>query len=297
MNTRALRQHLDALLATQDAEARVQNDPIRFPHRYSDVRDVEISAFLAASYAYGKVDLFLGVLERIHAVMDAHGGPTAFVRDYSADLHGPLLHGIGYRWTRDTDLVWLFAALRHALGNVRGMHALFAGATAREALQNGAEALLTACVRVAPQVGRSADSVADLPRGLRYFAPSPKSGSGCKRGNLFLRWMVRHGDGVDLGVWTHLEPAALVMPIDRHIQRIAPLLGLVDKADGSWRTALQVTQALAQLCPEDPVRYDFALAHTGISDGCTGQLVPDVCNTCSVRQVCRHGMRLTLATG
>jgi endonuclease III len=101
--------------------------------------------------------------------------------------------------------------------------------------------------------------------------------------------MVRPADGVDLGLWTRLDPARLVMPVDRHVQRIAPLIGLVPRADGSWRSAVAITRALAALCPEDPVRYDFALAHLGISDGCRGAFHADVCPGCPVRPVCVQG--------
>jgi uncharacterized protein (TIGR02757 family) len=287
-----LRAHLDALLHTQDVSARIQNDPIRLPHRYEQVEDIEISALLAAAYAYGKVDLFLGVLERIHTVMDDHGGTHAFVVNYEPATHGPLLAGMGYRWTRDTDLMWVIAALRHALCEHNTLAAVFAGSCAKTVLARAHDILLAAAVATAGKVGRNADAIADLPRGLKYFVPSPASGSGCKRGNLFLRWMVRSGDGVDLGVWTHLGPADLIMPIDRHVQRIAPLLGLVDRADGSWRTAHAVTTALAEYAPTDPVRYDFALAHTGISSGCRGVLDVPVCSACVIRTVCRHGRTL-----
>jgi uncharacterized protein (TIGR02757 family) len=287
-----LRAHLDALLQTQDVSARILNDPIRLPHRYQDVQDIEVSALLAASYAYGKVDLFLGVLERIHAVMDDHGGPHSYVQNYDVDVHGPLLTGMGYRWTRDTDLVWFMAALRHTLAEHGTLAAVFAGKDAKEALARAHDVLLAAAVTTAKEVGRPATTIAELPRGLKYFVPSPATGSGCKRGNLFLRWMVRSGDGVDLGVWSHLSPADLVMPIDRHVQRIAPLLGLVERANGSWRTAKAVTDALAVYAPADPVRYDFALAHTGISSGCHGVLDVPVCSACVIRTVCRHGRTL-----
>ena len=161
---------------------------------------------------------------------------------------------------------------------------------------SGSEALIEGALATGHLLGKSAATAGELPRGLRYFVPSPTGGSGCKRGNLFLRWMVRSGDGVDLGVWTHLSPADLVMPIDRHVQRIAPLLGLVERTDGSWRTAAAITRSLATLCPEDPVRYDFALAHLGISDGCRASLVPPVCSPCPVRSLCQHGRNLPSET-
>ena len=55
--------------------------------------------------------------------------------------------------------------------------------------------------------------------------PSPRDGSACKRLNLYLRWMVRR-DGVDLGVWSGVDPAALVIPLDAHIFAIVRRVGL-----------------------------------------------------------------------
>ena len=47
----------------------------------------------------------------------------------------------------------------------------------------------------------------------------------CKRLNLFLRWMVRR-DALDLGVWTRVSPAKLIVPLDTHVIRVGRCLRL-----------------------------------------------------------------------
>lgn len=287
-----LKATLDALLDQHDRTRSIQRDPIRLPHRYVAPQDRALAALFAATYAYGRVDLFLERLDRIAEVWDAHGGPSAFVRHSDPQTWRGLLGHLHYRWTRGDDLVLFHAALRGALAEHCELAAVFAGATVRDALQHASEQISHHASQWTAPLGLPSE----LTRGLRYFLPSPRGGSACKRSNLFLRWMVRPDDGVDLGLWTHLRPDQLIIPVDRHIQRITPLIGLVPRADGSWRSAVAITDALRALDPDDPVRYDFALAHLGISDGCRASLVPPVCSPCPVRSLCQHGRNLPSET-
>ena len=102
---------------------------------------------------------------------------------------------------------------------------------------------------------------------------------------MLMRWMVRR-ESPDLGCWSHLDPADLVIPLDTHVSRISRFLGLTQRSDASWRTAEEVTTALRAFSPDDPVRYDFALAHLGISEGCLGYREVKVCSACPLEAVC-----------
>jgi hypothetical protein len=55
----------------------------------------------------------------------------------------------------------------------------------------------------------------------------------------------------------------LVLPLDVHTFRAARRLRLTSRRSPDFAAAAEATAALAVLCPEDPVRYDFALAHDG----------------------------------
>jgi hypothetical protein len=107
-----------------------------------------------------------------------------------------------------------------------------------------------------------------------------------KRLCLFLRWMARPDDGIDLGVWKGLPPSALVIPLDTHVLRISRAIGLTERRSASFRTALDVTASLRRLDPEDPVRYDFAIAQLGITRGCRHRHVPELCTPCPLRAGC-----------
>jgi uncharacterized protein (TIGR02757 family) len=121
-----------------------------------------------------------------------------------------------------------------------------------------------------------------------FFFPSPASGSACKRLCMYLRWMVRPVDGIDLGLWKGVSPAKLVIPVDAHIRRICRYLGLTSRTQADWRMAREITSALRTLDPADPVKYDFSLCHLGISEGCDGSDLAK-CLKCPVAELCEVG--------
>lgn len=85
---------------------------------------------------------------------------------------------------------------------------------------------------------------------------------------MFLRWMVRKDDrGVDFGIWNRINPSDLVCPIDLHVERVARKLGLIERKQLDWLTAIELTENLKQFDPHDPVKYDFALFGLGIEEG------------------------------
>ena len=126
--------------------------------------------------------------------------------------------------------------------------------------------------------------------GVCYFFPRPSAGSGCKRLNLFLRWMVRR-DALDLGVWTRVSPAKLVVPLDTHVIRVGRCLRLTRYTSPGWPMARDITASLRRLDADDPVKYDFALCHLGMMNACgfnrasVGSGPPD--SQCPLRGVCR----------
>lgn len=261
-------------------EAHIGRDPVRFPRRYltaGSERDAGIAAVFAAQLAFGRVDLFGPVLERLFAEMDAVGGPGEWC---AACARGEVGDGdpLVYRWFTRRDFIALGAALGR-LESAEGLAAAFAP-PARTGVQMQAASALEAGIRRLH--GLSAGPV----RGVffdTWFA-LPSSGSACKRWCMFLRWMVR-SDAPDLGLWTHLSPEGLIMPVDTHVLKIAQLTSLTARKAANWKTALEITAQLRRFCPEDPVRYDFALAHLGISAGCTGA-ASKACDGCALKPVC-----------
>ena len=85
---------------------------------------------------------------------------------------------------------------------------------------------------------------------------------------MFLRWMIREDTtGVDFGIWKTIQPSQLICPCDVHVDRVARKLGLIQRPQTDWLTAVELTENLKQFDPKDPVKYDFALFGLGVFEG------------------------------
>jgi uncharacterized protein (TIGR02757 family) len=289
----ALRPLLDALDAGLDRAARIAADPVELPRRYADPLDQEIAGLFAACLAYGRADVFKPLLARILAAMDP--SPAAFVRAFARAPDPAAFSFAVYRFNRPRDL----AALAAGAGEVAGRHGSLGARFAALFREEGAgpDALRPALARLAAEL-REAPGVAPLlrgrgRRGLLHLLPDAAGPGASKRWNLYLRWMVRGPDPVDLGPWRGLVPAsALVVPLDTHVHRVARCLGLTRRRDASWRTAAEITGALRRIDPEDPVRYDFALCHLGMSGACPARRDRARCAACPLAAACRAGGRV-----
>jgi uncharacterized protein (TIGR02757 family) len=120
---------------------------------------------------------------------------------------------------------------------------------------------------------------------FRFLFPAPAAGSACKRMCMFLRWVVRPADGIDMGIWQGISPAQLIIPVDTHICRICSYLNFTSRKNADWRMAQEITSALREMDPTDPVKYDFSLAHLGISEGCDGKDALR-CQSCAISGIC-----------
>lgn len=81
---------------------------------------------------------------------------------------------------------------------------------------------------------------------------------------MFLRWMVRKDSPVDLGIWQRVDPKDLIIPLDAHVHNVALELGLTSRKRADMKAAMEVTEAMGQIFPDDPARGDFALFGYGI---------------------------------
>ena len=187
--------------------------------RYRDPDDREIVGFCAAGLAFGRVASVLNSIESLLDVMGPH--PAAFVRDFDPDKGRVRLAPLVHRWIRGNDLAALLLILQRMLREFGSIERFFlkgddpASPDIGPALDAFSTRALATDVR--PAYGR----VPKRP-GVCYFFPRPSAGSACKRLNLFLRWMVRK-DVVDLGVWTAVSPARLIVPLDTHVIRLGPV--------------------------------------------------------------------------
>ena len=258
-------------------------DPVQIVRQYSDPHDIEIVGFCAAGLAFGRVASVMATVKRLVAIMNP--SPASYIRAFDPAAAHPDLRAMVHRWTRGRDLVALFWILRQMLEHAGTIEAFFLEGYESQAEDLG-DALDSFSRRALALDMRAAYGLRVPPRpGVCYFFPRPSSGSGCKRLNLFLRWMVRR-DQVDLGVWTRLSPSQLIVPLDTHVIRLGRCLGLTRYASPGWKMAAEITASLRRIDPRDPVRFDFSLCHVGMMNACGfGRRQGDA--QCPLKGICR----------
>jgi uncharacterized protein (TIGR02757 family) len=261
-------------------------DPIHIVRRFQRDDDREIVGFIAGALAFGRVSSVLQSIERVLAVVGP--APAAYVRRFDPRRDAPAFAGIVHRWIRETDIVALLWLLRQMIDGAGSVEDFFlegydsGAADIAEALDSFSRRAMALDLKAA--YGR----VPKRP-GVCYFFPRPSAGSGCKRLNLFLRWMVRR-DALDLGVWTRVSPAKLIVPLDTHVIRVGRCLRLTGYTSPGWRMARDITASLRALDPVDPVKYDFSVCHLGMMNAC-GFSRPQADAQCPLRGVCRPRTR------
>jgi uncharacterized protein (TIGR02757 family) len=261
VRTEELRRRLDALYLQYD-HRHVTPDPLEFVRAQASVPDREVVGLIASSLAYGNVTQ---IKKSIGFVVGALGpGPADGVRRLDPRSARERLGGFKHRFNDARDVACLLFFIRQmteAHGSVEGFFA--AGDDPSSA--DVAPGLTSFTARALALDHGGLYGRGPLPRdaGVRFFFPSPESGSACKRLNLFLRWMVRR-DSVDLGVWSRVSPARLVMPLDAHVFAIARRVRLTRYRSPGWPMALDLTRRLRRFDAQDPVKYDFAFHRMGL---------------------------------
>ena len=222
----------------------IARDPVQFPRRYTKRADVEIAAFLAATIAWGRRDLILRSAERMFALLEP--GPAAFVMSGN---YRKLKDRCVHRTFFEDDLKYFCRGFRSCYVKYGSLEKVFAAG-------------MTEVGTVWDGIALFRDAMAAA-NGGRYTKHIANPGSACKRIHLALRWLVRPGP-VDLGLWKNISPAALYIPLDVHVARTARRLGLLDRKSNDKKTVAALTEKLREFCPEDPVKYDFALFGIGL---------------------------------
>ena len=279
-----LKAPLERLYREFDWTARAQQDAIRYPLRYADPGDREVSGLLTACLAYGRVGLFGKQVGWALAQMG--DSPWRFILGFDPKKDGARFDGFRYRFNRPRDLAAFCLATQRILLAHGSLGAFFAKGYA------------AGDPDVGPALERFVDGFLDqdlsavfprnrLSRGFRHLFPRPSTGGPCKRHHLFLRWMVRR-EPPDFGLWTAIPPSALLMPVDTHVEHMARALGLTRRRSRSWKMAEEITANLRALDPEDPVKYDFSLCHKRMSGDCLDRRDAVVCAPCALQAVCRH---------
>ena len=228
----------------------IVNDPICIPHRFIKKQDIEIMGFWAATLAWGQRKTIINKCSELVNYMD--NAPHDFILNHSENDLKPFLN-FKHRTFNDIDTLYFIHFFKKYYQHHNSLEDAFLSgiSTDIETGINGFSKLFF-------------DDEA-APTRTRKHVASPQRGSSCKRLNMFLRWMVRRDDkGVDFGIWQKIKPSQLICPCDVHVDRVARSLGLIQRKKTDWQTALELTEMLKELDPNDPVKYDFALFGLGV---------------------------------
>ncbi len=267
---KTLKAGLEKLYLTFD-RSMLSPDPLECVPVKGRKNDMELCAFIAASFAYGKADL---IVRNVRFIIDELGPQP--VKALVSGSHKRKFKGWKYRFHKRADLMWFFDRLKALYSEYGSLEECFCRdryrkkVTLKEKLASFS-LLFSGSRKISPA--------------RRFLVPSPVNGSACKRMNLFLRWMIRK-DSVDLGLWKMLKPPALVIPLDVHVHRIAARIGLVSKGAATFAKAQELTENLRKFDSDDPVRYDFALCSLGKLGSCLKKPDPQSCMKCVLESNC-----------
>jgi uncharacterized protein (TIGR02757 family) len=266
-------------------------DPIQIVRRYTSRADQEVVGFCASALAFGRVASVLNTVETLARVLGP--SPAEYVRRFDPAAPHPELRAMVHRWTRGVDIVALLWLLRQMIERSGSIEGFFlegydpAATDISEALDSFSRRALALDLRAV--YGRRVPART----GVCYFFTRPSAGSGCKRLNLFLRWMVRR-DAVDLGAWPSIPPSKLIVPLDTHVIRLGRCLRLTRYTSPGWPMASEITASLRAIDPVDPVRFDFSICHVGMMNACGyGRRQGDA--QCPLKGICRPNPRATAA--
>lgn len=236
--------------------SKISPDPLEFPHRYTEEKDIEISAFISSVFAYGNVNQIIATLEKVHKAMGK--SPSKFIEKYDIEKGQKKFANIKHRFYTSDDIVLLFLALHRAYKHYGSLNYLFI-------LYHfdGDDDLKFSVKRFSENMINLAVGRGEVSNGLKFMFPDPSKGSACKRMNLFLRWMVRK-DELDFGLWKEIKPSQLLIPVDTHVAQVCKKLRLTHVKNVSWKMAEDITKKLKKIDPKDPVKYDFAICHIGM---------------------------------
>ena len=279
----AAREHLDGLVERFRLPEGPSFDPVGLVRPYSDARDQEAVGLLAALLAYGRV---AAIQNAVRQVLASLGDSPSLALRAGRHRERRFLPRFQYRWTTRADLVGLLEAMAQMQ---RGEGSLGAGLRSRV---DAAQDFRAGLARWAGDLRSLAAGSAPAGRSLRFLLPDPEGLSACKRLHLYLRWMIRADDGIDLGTWSELLSASvLTVPLDTHWVRMGPRLGFTTRRAPGRVMAGEITAALRAIDPVDPLRFDFPICHLGIRGHCPATLKVTHCLACPLTPVCATGTR------
>jgi len=240
---------LRQLAARYETADFLHDDPSHFMHQVAGQSNQETMAFVAAALSYGSRRQFF---PKIQFMLDRSQG----------NIHEWVVQGKFEDDIADDDRCY------YRLYTNRTMRTFLQ--TLRQMLsQYGTLGQFVSQADCRADAFRALSSLVDYfsARGIAVVIPKDTR-SACKRLCMFLRWMVRDGSPVDLGLWSSIiDRRTLIMPLDTHVLQQSRRLQLITQTTASMPTAKRLTDRMRQTFPDDPLKGDFALFGYGVNSG------------------------------
>lgn len=250
MKRSEIKAFLDEKAALYESQSFISNDPIQIPHQFHLKEDIEISAFLVATIAWGNRKSIISSGHKMMELMDQ--APYDFIINHRpSDLKR--FNNFVHRTFNGNDFVYFIKALRNIYKKHGGLEVVFAQQATPHDLQTAIHGFKNIFFSL-PHPQRTQKHISD-----------PLKGSAAKRINMFLRWMVRPSiRQVDFGLWHSLHTRQLSCPLDVHSGNIARKLKLLKRKQNDAKALFELDTQLRKMDANDPVKYDFALFGLGV---------------------------------
>lgn len=250
-----LKDLLDTEATRINSPAFISEDPVQFPRRFDDLRDIELTSLLVSTIAWGNRRMICRDCEKLLSLME--GQPYAYVMDE------------GYEDLDDTGNIHRTFFNSHLKYYLRGLRRIYSSHSSLQEFARREDIassefpswkLVKGINRELAAANEPLPSQATASRCL----PQNLSSTALKRVNMALRWLVRDDGIVDMGVWNVIAPQQLYIPLDVHVGDVSRELGLLTRRSDDRRAVIELTARLREFNPTDPVIYDYALFGIGM---------------------------------
>lgn len=217
----------------------IKNDPVQFPHRYTQKRDIEVSAFITQWVAFGNRKQIVKCAETLDSLFN--GAPYDYI--------------MGGKWRQyeNSD------ARLYRFYTWGDFHDICARLNSLYLKYEDMEQCID---KDADDYSISLRRLFDGVKGI----PASTTKSAAKRVNMMLRWLVRDDGIVDFGIWKTLDKRKLLIPLDTHVHQQGRAMGITTRNSADITTAKEITDYMKTIFPDDPTLGDFALFGLGVDE-------------------------------
>ncbi len=217
-------------------------DPILVAKRYNE----PTIALICALFAYGNVKQIVKFLDSLD---------FSLLNKSDKEMQEALKNHY-YRFQNSQDVIAIFIALKKLNEESTLEDVFMSGYKQNNSVIEGINAVIKKLHLLHPYTSRGYNFLTGK------VTTKTKGAGALKRWMMFLRWMVR-SDNIDMGLWSMVNKADLIMPLDTHTFNVGLRLGLLKRKTYDLQAAIELTNTLKTFDKNDPLKYDFALYRLG----------------------------------